>query len=289
MAPAALLSSGLVTLAAAPAAQALTFKPAAREAVSGGYERERGIVRRTVSGDEKVRGLPAGGAPYTAEYEMIRPTAGPAVRMLLVEAENRGSRLGLDALTASTPAARRQRSTTRERASFLKPTRLAYARVQWQAGTRRRARDAQGLGEVIMRDFATALAKKYPRRTLTGVSQGAFFVNTFLAEGLNAVPGGGRAFDHMLTIDGNGSWWPSTSSPERARRIRTCAERPPLSYKKLLSRPATDPGLIDVRTTPTSTGCAPASRTPGRCRPACAATTGRRRTSPSRPSRSSAG
>ena len=246
---AALAAAVVVPSALAVPARALTFEPAARDAVGGGYTREHGIVRGTVSGDEKVRGLPAAGGAYTAEYELIRPAGRASVRMLLVEAENRGSPLVLDALTgidASGPP-----STVDYPASpagFLKPQRLAYARVQWQTGVAAGVPStAQGIGEVIVRDFAAALSKRFPRRTLAGVSQGAFFADTFLAEGFNAVPGGGRAFDHVLTIDGNGNWMAiNRLAGAGAQDPYLRPDGRPLSYKKLLSHPDTDPGLVDV-------------------------------------------
>src|SRR5438105_3448557 len=130
--------------------------------------------------------------------------------MLLVEAENRGSPLLLDALLQLSPGVSgppSKASYPRSAAGFLKHRRLAYARVQWQTGV---AGDvpptAQGVGEVIVRDFGRTLARTFKRRTLAGVSQGAFFVDTFLAEGFNALPSGGRAYDQMLTVDGTGNW-----------------------------------------------------------------------------------
>ncbi len=79
--------------------------------------------------------------------------------------------------------------------------------MQWQTGVAAAVpATAQGVGEVIVRDFGRFLAPRYPRRALIGVSQGAFFVDTFLAEGFNAAPGGGRAYGQALTVDGNGNW-----------------------------------------------------------------------------------
>src|SRR5829696_5355407 len=126
---------GLSLLAAAPAAQAVTLEQTGRVGLSGGYERVFGIAHGTVAGDEAVRGLPSGGASYTAEYELIRPASGSTTRMLLVEAENRGSPLVLNALSGIEPGASGPPSTVKYPASvstFLTRHRLAYARVQWQ-------------------------------------------------------------------------------------------------------------------------------------------------------------
>jgi len=242
---------GLSLLAAAPAAQAVTLEQTGRVGLSGGYERVFGIAHGTVAGDEAVRGLPSGGASYTAEYELIRPASGSTTRMLLVEAENRGSPLVLNALSGIEPGASGPPSTVKYPASvstFLTRHRLAYARVQWQTGVAAGVpATAQGIGEVIVREFGSELGRTYKRRTLTGVSQGAFFVDTFLAEGFNALPGGGRAYDQMLTVDGNGNWMAinklAGSGPQDPY-LRPNGR--PLSYKKLLSRPKTDPVLVDV-------------------------------------------
>jgi Alpha/beta hydrolase domain len=247
----ALAAPVLAALVAAPAADALTLEPSGRQALAAGYERVFGTARGTVAGDEPVRGLPAGGASYAVEYELIRPTSGARPRMLLVEAENRGSPPVRGPLTGPEPGASGPPSTAVYPAAasrFLKAHRLAYARVQWQTGLAAGVpATAQGVGEVIVRDFAAAVAKRYPRRTLTGVSQGAFFVDTFLAEGFNAQPGGGRAFDHMLTIDGNGNWMAiNRLAGAGAQDPYVRPNGRPLSYKRLLSHPDTDPGLVDV-------------------------------------------
>src|SRR4051812_18484774 len=178
----------LAVLAAAPAAHAVTLTPTGRQPLAGGYERVFGTATGTVAPSEKVRGLPPGGATYTTEYELIRPASG-SPRMLLVEAENRGSPLVLDALSGIDPGASGPPSTAVYPSSvskFLKSRGLAYARVQWQTGVAAGVpATAQGIGEVIVRDFGRELGKTYKRRTLAGVSQGAFFVDTFLAEGFN--------------------------------------------------------------------------------------------------------
>ena len=243
--------TALAVLAVTPSAQALSLEPSGKQSLAGGYERVFGTARGTVAASEKVRGLPAGGAGYSVEYELIRPASGPAPRMLLVEAENRGSALVLNALAGIDPIAAGSPSTVKYPSSvsrFLKRSRLAYARIQWQTGIGAGVPPtAQGIGEVIVRDFAGALAKTYRRRTLTGVSQGAFFVDTFLAEGFNALPGGVRAYDQMLTIDGNGNWMAinqlAGSGPQDAY-VRPNGR--PLSYTKLLSGRKTDPLFVDV-------------------------------------------
>jgi Alpha/beta hydrolase domain len=244
-------AAAVTLLAASPAAGALTLEQSGRQTLSGGYERVFGIARGTVSGDEAVRGLPAGGAAYAAQYEIIRPASGPAPRMLLVEAENRGNPLFLNAFADVEPAAGGPPATAKYPTSasrVLKRSRLAYARVQWQTGIAEGVTaTAQGTGEVIVRDFGRELGKSYQRRTLAGVSQGAFFVDTFLAEGFNALPGGGRAYDQMLTVDGNGNWMAINQlAGAGAQDPYVRPNGRPLSYAKLLTRPKSDPRLVDV-------------------------------------------
>jgi hypothetical protein len=201
-----------------------------------------------------VRGLPAGGVRYDAEFEVLRPRRGaraPRPRMLLVEAENRGSPLLLGALTGFEPTVTGAPSTARHPAAtgrVLRRLRVAYARVQWQTGLAAGVpATAQGAGEVVVRDVGRAIGRGYARRALGGVSQGAFFVDTFLAEGFNALPGGGRAYDRAITVDGNGNWMAINrlaGSGPQGPYLR--ADGRPLPYRRLLRRPRTDPLLVDV-------------------------------------------
>ena len=91
-----------------------------RQALAGGYERVFGVAHGVVAGGEPVRGLPAGGVRYDAEFELLRPrryARAPRPRMLLVEAENRGSPLLLGALTGFEPTVTGAPSTARHPAS----------------------------------------------------------------------------------------------------------------------------------------------------------------------------
>ncbi len=225
-----------------------------RQALAGGYERVLGVAHGVVAGGEPVRGLPAGGVRYDAEFEVLRPRRGaraPRPRMLLVEAENRGSPLLLGALTGFEPTVTGAPSTARHPAAtgrVLRRLRVAYARVQWQTGLAAGVpATAQGAGEVVVRDVGRALGRGYPRRALAGVSQGAFFVDTFLAEGFNALAGGGRAYDRAITVDGNGNWMAinrlAGAGPQDPY-LRPDGR--PLPYRRLLRRPRTDPLLVDV-------------------------------------------
>ena len=249
---AALLAVGASPAAATAAAadsHVISLSQTGLQPLDGGYERVNGVVRGVVSGSEKVRGLPAAGLEYTTEYELIRPVTLPHGR-LLVEAENRGSPLLLNAVSPGTAASGPPSGATYPASvsRFLRTERMSYARVQWQTGLSAGVpQTAQGVGEVIVRDFGRSLAHNYSRRSLIGVSQGAFFVDTFLDEGFNALPGGGRAYDQALTVDGNGNWMAIN------QRAGTGAQdsylRPdgrPLAYARMLRRPRTDPLLVDV-------------------------------------------
>ena len=221
-----------------------------RQSLEGGYERVRGIAHGVVAGTEPVRGLPAAGLRYAVQYEILRPAGRATTRLLLLEAENRGSPVVLNALNTGAGASGPPATATYPRSAsrFLRSERLAYARVQWQNGIAAGVpANAQGVGEVIVRDFARSLARRYAHRALVGDSQGAFFADTFLAEGWNAAPGGGRAFTHALTIDGNGNWMAindyAGKGPENAY-LRPNGR--PFSYRRMLRRPRTDPRLVDV-------------------------------------------
>src|SRR5262245_28029454 len=102
--PVVAVSAALVALViAAPAAAArshvTSLTTEGHQALARGYERVFGTAHGVVSGNEGVRGLPAAGLSYGVQYELIRPAGKAKVRLLLVEAENRGSPLLLDALS----------------------------------------------------------------------------------------------------------------------------------------------------------------------------------------------
>ena len=236
---------------ASAASRITALQPAGRQALDRGYERVLGTARGVVDGDERVRGLPAAGLRYAVEYEVLRPAGGARARLLLVEAENRSSPLLLNALSGLEPGASGPPSgATYPRAvsRVLRREDLAYARVQWQTGIAASVpATAQGVGEVIVRDLARALRGTARRRALIGVSQGAFFVTTFVAEGFNALPGGGRAYHQALTVDGNGN--PMAINQLAGSGPQDPYLRPngrPLPFRRLLRRPRTDPLLIDV-------------------------------------------
>lgn len=194
-----------------------------------GYERTWGTVTGIVARGENVNGLTAldhdadGNYQYTAEFEIIAPVKDGTNSVVVVEAENRGSPILLEALNEAggvgPPSSVMYPSGMGN--GFLFNHATSYARVQWQYGFAAGVpKNAEGVGEVIMRDFGRLLAghtKPDPQfaydpgtyRTviLAGISQSAFYIDTFLAEGFNADPETGRAvYEGMIAVDGVGAW-----------------------------------------------------------------------------------
>jgi hypothetical protein len=115
-----------------------------------------------------------------------------------------------------------------------------------------------------MRDFARWLAGRTPatqvsggytpasygKLILGGISQSAWLVNTFIAEGFNVDPASGkRVFDGAIAIDGLGNWL----AINRIGAERFVPQSPyvdpdgrPLQREVMLKRPQTDPVFIDV-------------------------------------------
>lgn len=230
------------------------------------YVRTWGVAHGRVAANEKVEGLAGlpkaadGGYAYSAEFEIIAPAPGaPADTAIFVEAENRGSPLIIDQLnriavlgkpsTAAYPAGMGN--------GFLFNHRIAYARIQWQTAIAAGVPDkAQGVGEVITRDFGRLLGRgglgvgAYKTRVLGGVSQSAWFVNTLIAEGFNADPATGKAvFQGALAIDGTGNWMRLNQLAAQhgySQYPYLHEAGVPLLPKQLLTRPKSDPFYVDV-------------------------------------------
>lgn len=236
------------------------------------YARTWGTVSGTVASGENVHGLDAldrdsdGSYRYTAEFEVIAPVKAGTNSVIVVEAENRGSPVLLGALQEAAgvgpptsvmyPAGMGN--------GFLFEHATSYARVQWQyrfaAGV---PKIAQGVGEVIMRDFGRLLAGRtkldarpgsdlgaYRTLILGGISQSGFYVNTFLAEGFNADPQTGKpVFDGAIAVDGVGQWLAlnqlagENGSSEYPYVVPNAK---PLAPTELLKRPQSDPFYIDI-------------------------------------------
>ncbi len=235
------------------------------------YARTLGIVGGVVDAREAIVGLAAlaAGAPsvtYTAEFEIVAPAAGQTpTDAVLVDAENRGSPLGFNSLNevgiAGAP------STVTYPAglgnAFLQRHATSYARVQWQTGIASGVpATAQGVGLAIERDFARlllgrtnvsalpALPARFGHAMFVGISQSAWLVNDFIAEGFNVDPvTGQRVFDAAIAIDGTGNWLAVNALGAAAGVPQTPYLAPngvPLTQSALLTRPATDPFYVDV-------------------------------------------
>ena len=236
------------------------------------YVRTWGTVSGVVAPGEKVEGLAGlpkdadGDYAYTSPFEIIAPARHGANSTILIESENRGSPImhnaldGIHAMGAPAKAVYPRGLGD----GFLEDSGISYGRVAWQTGISPGVpATAQGVGEVIIRDFARMLAGDRARlaantpelghyRTLLfgGISQSSWFVNTFIAEGFNADPvTGKRVFAGALAIDGTGNWL----ALNRLAAAHHAAEAPyfapnavPLSARQLLSRPKSDPFYVDV-------------------------------------------
>jgi hypothetical protein len=232
------------------------------------YVRIRGAVNGTLDPTEAIAGLDAlpkdaqGRYAYTAEFEVIAPASSQTPdEAVFVEAENRGNPIFLARLNQFQAAGPPSTATYPAGLGdgFLFRHGIAYARVQWQTGIAAGVpATAQGVGEAVVRDFARHLAEgdaaaglaPFKVRLLGGISQSAWFVDAFIAEGFNVDPRtGGPVFAGAIAIDGTGNWlainqlgakagFPQAPYPNEAGH--------PLTPPDLLGRPASDPLYLDV-------------------------------------------
>jgi hypothetical protein len=190
---------------------------------------------------------------------------------IVVEAENRGSPFVFDAVQGFTGLLTGAPATITYPAGlgngFLQNAGLSWARVQWQGPNGTTTINptvpatAQGVGEVIMRDFGLLVRgldglvanraglSTFRHALLVGVSQSAWFVDAFIAEGFNAA-GRLRVFDGAYTQDGVGNWL-GINLINRAQGFTTQTSYVeqngvPLTPNQMLRRPLTDPFLIDT-------------------------------------------
>jgi len=236
------------------------------------YTRTWGTVSGVVAPGESVAGLaglPAdadGMIPYTSAFELIAPSAAPGDSTVLVEIENRGTPLVLDSLNGLTISGAAATATYPAGLGngFLERRHIAYARVAWQTGIAAGVPStAQGIGEVIVRDFARVLRGDraglrgdsfdpghYRVALLGAISQSAWFVNTFIAEGFNVDPLGGHGvFDGAIAVDGTGHWLAINQLGAAAGVPQVpylAPGAPVLAARSILKRPPSDPFLIDI-------------------------------------------
>lgn len=233
------------------------------------YVRMVGMVHGVVGQDEDVAGLDAlpvdddGRYAYSTPFEIIRPERGGQVAV--VEAENRGNPLMIQLFNdfvggSGSPSTAAYPDGFGN--AFLFEGRRAYARVSWQTGIVASVpATAQGIGEVIVRDFGRVLRDgrteqgrsplgRYRFTILSGWSQGAWFVDTFVAEGFNADPSSPRrdVYDGALALSGAGNWLAlnglaDDGGPQDPYLRR---DRAPLTSTELLRRPHSDPVFVDI-------------------------------------------
>jgi hypothetical protein len=238
------------------------------------YSQIVGTVAGSIDLREPIVGLTAqpgetsGQFSYTAQFEMIAPDAGSTANSLVyVDAENRGSAVSIGTLNGisvgGAPSTKAYYLGLGN--GFLQNSGISYARVQWQTGIAAGVpASAQGVGLVIVRDFARYLAGRTPQtvtsggtlpppyRTLVlgGISQSAWFVDDFMAEGFNVDPTSAKGvFDGAIAIDGVGDWLALNNLEAQLSGTESPYLDPretPLLPAQMLSRPATDPDFVDV-------------------------------------------
>jgi hypothetical protein len=225
-----------------------------------------------VAPSENVHGLASlphdsdGNYEYHSEFEIIAPEKRGLNSVIVVEAENRGSPVLLNSLhgTATTGPPSANSYEHGLGSGFLFDHATSYARVQWQTGIAAGVpSNAEGVGEVIIRDFGRLLAGRtrikvnssfdpgtYQTLILGGISLSGFFINTFVAEGFNADPLTGKAvFDGAIAVDGTGNWIALNQLAEANKSDEYSYLVPngkPLTAEELLIRPQSDPYYIDV-------------------------------------------
>ncbi len=228
------------------------------------YRYVEGVIHGEVSAGERVAGLrelAAGrtAVPYHVFFHIVAPEAASEADTIVVETTNRGRSIvpGVIGVAKGPTAAEPAASAIGD--GFLLGHRISIAAVQWQtvltAGV---PQSAQGIGEVAVRDFGRWLGGAFRsgdaplpifrHRTLAGVSQAAWFVNSFIAEGFNVDPETGRAvYQGAFTRNGNGVVLAINGfAAEHEQFPYARADRAPLTPDELLSRPASDPELVDV-------------------------------------------
>jgi hypothetical protein len=236
------------------------------------YTRTWGTVTGIVAQRENVHGLDAlphdsdGNYQYTAEFETIGPTKPGTNSVIVVEAENRGSPVLLNALEDMAGSGSPSSATYSAGLGngFLFSHATSYARVQWQTSIAAGVpKNAEGVGEVIMRDFGRLLAGRtktdakppvdfgaYPTLILAGISQSGFYLNTFIAEGFNTDPQTARAvYDGAIAVDGVGQALALNqiaADNGSSEYPYVMANAKPLSPTELLKRPQSDPFYIDI-------------------------------------------
>jgi hypothetical protein len=236
------------------------------------YRRTWGTVsgvlapRDTIYGFDELTHDADGNYDYTSEFEIIAPDKPGTNSVIVVEAENRGRPVFLNTLheieMAGPPSATTNGGDPGN--GFLFEHGTSYARVQWQTGIAASVpMRAEGVGEVIIRDFGRMLAGRtqldakpsvdfgtYHTLILGGISLSGFFIDTFLAEGFNADPSdGGVVFQGAIAVDGTGNWLALNQLAAEAGSKQfpyVIPDAKPLRASEILGGHASDPFYIDI-------------------------------------------
>ncbi len=225
-----------------------------------------GAIHGEVSVEEPIAGLKevaAGRAtvPYEVSFHLVAPEAASDADTVIVEAPNRGRTIFPSAISVRAavtgPDADPIASAIGD--GFLLSHGISVAAIQWQTGFAAGApQNAQGIGEVVVRDFGRWLSGAFRdeaaplpifrHRILAGVSQAAWLVNTFIAEGFNGDPETGQAvYQGAFTRNGNGVVLAINGFAAKEEQFPYArADLAPLTPDRLLSRHASDPELVDV-------------------------------------------
>ncbi len=242
-----------------------TFGAAAYKRVWGTVS---GIVapRDALHGFENLPHDADGNYDYQSEFEITAPEKPGTNSVIVIEAENRGRPVFFNALheveVAGPPSATTGGGNPGN--GFLFAHGTSYARVQWQTGIATSVpMQAEGVGEVIIRDFGRMLAGHtqldtkpsvdfgtYHTLILGGISLSGFFIDTFLAEGFNADPGdGGAVFEGAIAVDGTGNWLALNELAAAADSKEfpyVVPDGKPLPASEILGGHASDPFYIDI-------------------------------------------
>jgi Alpha/beta hydrolase domain len=236
------------------------------------YQRIWGTVSGVVAPSDTLHGFyelqhdAAGNYVYQSEFEIIAPETPGTNSAIVVEAENRGRPVFFNALHEAEVAGPPSATTSGGDPGngFLYKNKTSYARVQWQTGIAASVpQNAEGVGEVIIRDFGRMLAGKtqfdskppvnfgaYHTLILGGVSLSGFFIDTFLAEGFNTDPSdGGAVYQGAIAVDGTGNWLALNELADQAGVKEfpyVVPDGKPLRASDIIGGHASDPFYIDI-------------------------------------------
>ncbi len=236
------------------------------------YRRTWGTVSGVLTPHDPIRGFENltrdrdGRYFYKSEFEVVAPEKPGTNSVILVEAENRGTPVYFNQVNEASVSGSASANAGGGGAGngFLFAHGTSYARVQWQTGIAASVpANAEGVGEVIIRDFGRMLAGRskldaqptpdlgtYRTLILGGISQSGFFVDTFLAEGFNADPeDGGAVYQGAIAVDGVGNWLALNELAAQAGSKEfpyVVPDGKPLRASEILGGHASDPFYIDI-------------------------------------------